>query len=414
MNKTGKGPRNNRKDGKKRKSRSPKSSKSRGGRQRRGGKRQGGKRKTGEEQSSFVEVTIRGSHAMEGSTEVVDYGYVDEEDDLTDPTEASIESYFTSPQSPDPFGFDLYLHMDSTWQPEKEPSLYQLAKVRWGIPSRINMFHGESVVLLPGDRVVIETEKGQFIGEVVSNFRRISGELPKEAVSYRILRKATPKDLHSWEQHRQLAAQGLAYAREKARELGLNMKFFDAEVLHTGDKLMLYFIAPQRVDFRRLVRLLASRFSMRIELRQMGVRDEAKTIGGLGPCGQILCCTRYLDKFDSVSIRMAKAQNMVLNTHKLSGLCGRLKCCLAFEMEVYDRLRKEMPRVGSKVTTPRGEGRVVNVHLLKNEIKVDLGEGEDAMFRLEDISKRRRQQTRRNASHDRTDDRDSTGDGTDG
>lgn len=195
-------------------------------------------------------------------------------------------------------------------------------------------FAAAGLDLQPGDRVVVETARGLECGEVVSAVRDIPAEELAQPLKP-VLRLATPADLARMEENRALAREALSLCRQKVEARGLNMYVLDAEYTLDRTRLVFYFTSDTRVDFRDLVRDLASAFRTRIELRQIGVRDEVKMLGGLGPCGREVCCASWLAEFQPVSIRMAKAQNLSLNPGKISGLCGRLMCCLRFEANQY-------------------------------------------------------------------------------
>jgi cell fate regulator YaaT (PSP1 superfamily) len=215
-----------------------------------------------------------------------------------------------------------------------------------------------------GEAVVIDDGGGQEIARVAvaTALRAAAAPLP------RVLRVADDRDLARAEADRRRAAEALAFARERVKARNLGMKMFRAE-LH-GGRATFYFAAEQRIDFRELVRDLASKVHARVELRQVGVRDEAKVVGGIGSCGRELCCSTFLPKFAPVSIKMAKDQNLALNPTKVSGQCGRLKCCLVYEQANYVEAAKRLPRAGKRVTTPDGVGRVGDVDVLRERVRV--------------------------------------------
>jgi cell fate regulator YaaT (PSP1 superfamily) len=215
-----------------------------------------------------------------------------------------------------------------------------------------------------GDHVVIDDGGGQDLARVAvaPALRPASAPLP------RVLRVADDRDLARQEADRRRAAEALAFARERVKARNLGMKMFRAE-LH-GGRATFYFAAEQRIDFRELVRDLASKVHARVELRQVGVRDEAKVVGGIGSCGRELCCSTFLPKFAPVSIKMAKDQNLALNPTKVSGQCGRLKCCLVYEQANYVEAAKRLPRAGKRVATPDGVGRVGDVDVLRERVRV--------------------------------------------
>ena len=220
-----------------------------------------------------------------------------------------------------------------------------------------------------GDFVVVTTARGTECGEVV----RAAHEVPGFSREVKpVLRIADAVDVRRMRQNRADVQQAYQICEQRIAAHGLKMKLVDAEYTLDRSKLVFYFTADNRVDFRELVKDLASQFHTRIELRQIGVRDEAKMIGGLGCCGRELCCSSYLDDFHPVSINMAKDQNLSLNPAKISGVCGRLMCCLKYEHEAYAELQKVTPRQGSVVDTPEGRGKVISTQMLRGTCKVQL------------------------------------------
>ena len=225
----------------------------------------------------------------------------------------------------------------------------------------------EGMEVAVGEAVVVETERGPELGMVVC------AEDREEAGALRpVLRVATEADMETAHKQRCRARRALERAKGQVARLGVPMKLLSAEYNLDGSRLTLYFSAEGRVDFRELVRELAAMFRTRIEMRQVGPRDESKIVGGIGQCGQVLCCHRWLAEFTPVSIRMAKEQDLALNPLKISGLCGRLLCCLAFEVEQYAQARERLPRRGQKVLTPHGPAQVVGGNPLKETVIVKL------------------------------------------
>ncbi len=222
-----------------------------------------------------------------------------------------------------------------------------------------------------GDYVIVETTRGRETGKVAIAPKEVSED---EVVGKLkgIVRRAEPWDLVQMEHYRCLEHKALESGKEKVAEYGLPMKMIKAEYNFDGSLLVFYFAAEKRVDFRNLVRDLAKTFRAKIELKQVGVRDEAKLIGGLGRCGRPLCCVSYLCEFNPVSIKMAKQQNMPLSPAEISGRCGRLFCCLTYENEYYVEMKKKLPRVGEKVTTHYGSGKVTGVNVIKETVNVKL------------------------------------------
>ena len=217
-------------------------------------------------------------------------------------------------------------------------------------------FDADALAFQAGESVIVDTEKGLAIGKVVSppheKERRLLLKTPRK-----VARKATPEDLEQLARNRQIEKDALQFCLRKVKEKGLNMKLVKTEVLLDRSKTLFYFTAEKRVDFRELVRDLAAQFKMRIEMRQIGVRDEAKMVCGIGCCGRELCCATYMNRFDLVSVKMAKEQNLALNPTKISGICGRLMCCLSFEYSTYMELKKDLPRWGSTLSPAPAKGR---------------------------------------------------------
>jgi len=225
-----------------------------------------------------------------------------------------------------------------------------------------------------GDAIVAETEKGVALAKVlappVQKEKRFVIKAPKK-----VLRKATPEDLEQFQRNQQLEKDAFRFCLKRVKERALNMKLVRTEVLLDRSKILFYFTSEKRVDFRELVRDLASEFKMRIEMRQIGVRDEAKMVCGLGGCGRELCCASFLNRFDLVSVKMAKEQNLALNPSKISGVCGRLMCCLSYEFPTYMELKKNLPKVGKHIVTKQGKGKIIRQNVLNQTITVQLEEG---------------------------------------
>jgi cell fate regulator YaaT (PSP1 superfamily) len=231
---------------------------------------------------------------------------------------------------------------------------------------------GDIAGLQAGDFVIVETARGQEAGKIAFPPREVAEEdIPGSLKS--ILRVATAVDLTQMERYQQREKQALYRCREKVEEFGLPMKVIRAEYNFDGTHLTFYFAADKRVDFRTLVKSLAHQFKTRIELRQVGVRDEVKLVGGYGLCGRPHCCSTWLSEFRPISIRMAKQQNLPLSPMEISGTCGRLLCCLAYENDHYCEVKSSLPRVGQMVSTPQGEGKVIGVNVIKEAVTVQLG-----------------------------------------
>jgi len=239
-----------------------------------------------------------------------------------------------------------------------------------------------NLTLRAGQRVVVQQERGSEVATVaVPSAPRTA---PPHQHMPRVVRVADDRDLERVEATRRRAAEALAFGRERARVRQLGVKMFRAE-LHPGNRATFYFASENRVDFRELVRDLSSELRLRVELRQVGVRDEAKMVGGIGSCGRELCCSTFLPRFAPVSIKMAKHQNLVLNPTKVSGQCGRLKCCLVYEEASYVEAAKTLPKVGKRVTTPEGIGRVGDLDVLGGRVRVYFQDGPPQVFRADEV-----------------------------
>lgn len=226
--------------------------------------------------------------------------------------------------------------------------------------------------------VVVETAKGTEYGTVVFGVKEVD---EKDIVHplKPILRKATEKDEKLVKENEKKIPAAMEYAGQKIAEMNLKMKLIGCEYSFDGKKIVFYFTSDGRVDFRELVKVLAAKFHLRIELRQVGIRDETKILGGIAPCGRTCCCASCLPDFGKVTIKMAKNQGLHLNPNKISGLCGRLMCCLEYENDYYAEVYKKMPKVGGTVGTPEGEGVVVSNDMLKliSKVRIPKGEGAD-------------------------------------
>jgi cell fate regulator YaaT (PSP1 superfamily) len=244
-------------------------------------------------------------------------------------------------------------------------------------------FDAVDLTLDKDEKVVVETEKGLVLGRVLSPPRekekRFFLKSPRK-----VIRKSTPEDLEQLQKNRQTEKEAFQFCLRKIKEKGLNMKLVKTEILLDRSKALFYFTSEKRVDFRELVRDLAAEFRMRIEMRQIGVRDEAKMICGIGGCGRELCCAKYMNRFELVSVKMAKEQNLALNPTKISGVCGRLMCCLAYEFPTYVELKKDLPKVGKHIITPAGKGKVIRQNVLSHTVTVELEEGREITI---DVSK---------------------------
>lgn len=260
-----------------------------------------------------------------------------------------------------------------------------IAQIRLREMGSVFCGRAEGLQLKNGDMVIVEVERGIDYGLVSSD--PVLTEKVDESVK-KILRVVNDADKKQIEENRKKAQEASGTCSRKIEEHKLDMKLVGAEYAFDRSKILFYFTAEGRVDFRELVKDLAKIFKARIELRQIGVRDEAKILGGFGPCGKELCCCRFLKDFEPVTIRMAKDQNLPLNPPKISGLCGRLMCCLSFEHKHYKEMSKGMPREGERVETPEGKGKVLSINILKRKASVLLEDGKLVEMKLPPIEKK--------------------------
>lgn len=252
--------------------------------------------------------------------------------------------------------------------------------VRFKKPGKIYFFDPQDLKIEKNDDVIVETAMGDEIGKVVIANREID-ETKMGTPLKKVVRKATQEDLEAQKKFKEKEPEALKICKEKIKKYNLEMNLTDVEYKFDGSKILFYFTADGRIDFRDLVKDLASVFKTRIELRQIGVRDEVKRIGGNGVCGRELCCCSFLDNFETVSIKMAKEQNIALNPSKISGNCGRLMCCLKYEQDVYTEKGARLPKIGAIVKTPSGEGFVEGVEVLKEIVKVKIKDGDDYIYK---------------------------------
>lgn len=235
-----------------------------------------------------------------------------------------------------------------------------------------------------GEFVIVETARGREAGQIAFTEREVE-ESEVHGMLKPVIRRATAADLTLMEKYRQQESQARRRCQELAKAQGLPMKVIRAEYNFDGSHLTFYFTAEGRVDFRELVKDLAAEFQTRIELRQVGVRDDVKLLGGYGRCGRPHCCATWLTDFEPISIRMAKQQDLPLSPMEISGACGRLLCCLAYENEFYEEAKRGMPKVGRKIHTPSGEGKVLSVNVFQRTVVVELPEEVQATFRLDEL-----------------------------
>ncbi len=259
--------------------------------------------------------------------------------------------------------------------------------VRFKKAGKIYYFDPSGLEIKKGDFVVVETARGIEFGECVIGIKEIP-ESDIVAPLKSVIRVAEEADINKHKENKVKEKDALDICLKKIEEHGLNMKLIDVEYTFDNNKVIFYFTADGRVDFRELVKDLATIFKTRIELRQIGVRDEAKMLGGLGPCGRPLCCSTFLGDFASVSIKMAKEQNLSLNPTKISGICGRLMCCLNYEQSTYEDIRKRLPKAGSIVSMGDFKGEVVSNNTVKESVKVKYKRGDEELieeFKIEDV-----------------------------
>ena len=258
-----------------------------------------------------------------------------------------------------------------------------IAGIRFKKAGKIYYFDAKDIELKAGDYAVVKTSRGTELGHVViapGQIQEVEGELSP------VVRKATPEDIAKTEELDTKAEAALIECGKMIAELNLPMKLLSAEYSLDSTRLTFLFSAEERVDFRELVRRLSGQFKVRVELRQVGSRDEAKLLGSFGRCGRQLCCASFLTEFNPVSIKMAKDQDLPLNPMKISGACGRLMCCLAYEGEQYRAMKEKMPRVGQRVTTRLGEATVVSNNPLKETVMVELDTEAQVEVPLSEVS----------------------------
>ena len=261
----------------------------------------------------------------------------------------------------------------------------QIVGVRFKKPGKIYFFDPRTLKIEKGTYVIVDTASGEDLGEVVI-INRMIDEDKMETPLKPVIRIATKNDIKHQKENKEKEKEAFKICLEKIKKHKLDMKLVDVEYKFDNTKILFYFTADGRIDFRELVKDLAAIFKVRIELRQIGVRDEIKRIGGNGICGRELCCCSFLGNFETVSIKMAKEQNISLNPSKISGNCGRLMCCLKYEQNVYEDKLKKLPKIGAIVKTEDGEGEVCSIETLKEIVKVKLKDGDDIFYRKYNIN----------------------------
>ncbi|MFD0051747.1 stage 0 sporulation family protein [Actinomycetes bacterium NPDC127524] len=265
--------------------------------------------------------------------------------------------------------------------------MYDVVGVRFKKAGKIYYFDPGELAIPKDEFVIVETVRGVEFGKVVTARKQVDDNdvvLPLK----KVLRIADAKDRLIVEENKSAASEAYGTCCQKVEEHKLDMKLVDVEYTFDRNKVVFYFTADGRIDFRDLVKDLAAIFRTRIELRQIGVRDEAKMLGGIGPCGRMLCCSTFLGDFEPVSIKMAKDQNLSLNPTKISGLCGRLMCCLKYENDEYESAKEMLPDLGEIIKTPHGKGKVVGLNILERVLQIEFVEQERVLeYTLDEILK---------------------------
>ncbi len=259
--------------------------------------------------------------------------------------------------------------------------------VKFTSTGKVYYFDPDKRILARGEKVIVETARGVECGEVALENREVADDSIVQPLR-KLIRIATEDDFKKIEENKEKEKKAYALCEKKIAEHKLDMKLVDVEYTFDNSKILFYFTSDGRVDFRELVKDLAAMFRTRIELRQIGVRDEAKLLGGIGICGRPFCCSSFLNGFQPVSIKMAKEQGLSLNPVKISGTCGRLMCCLKYEQEAYSDLLKNTPKVGAIVSTQDGKGTVIEVNLLTRKLTVRLDKAPDAaptIYKADDV-----------------------------
>jgi cell fate regulator YaaT (PSP1 superfamily) len=256
---------------------------------------------------------------------------------------------------------------------------YKVTPIRFAKLGKKYYFETNGLEINMGDAVVVETIRGLELGFAAEPIKMVPQAELVSALKP-VIRLATEKDLHDYQHNLDEQPAVLSKTQELVRKNNLDMKLLNCEFTLDRQKLIIYFNAEGRVDFRDLVKDLANQFRVRIELRQVGSRDGARVLGGIGPCGLLTCCTTFLGEFETVSIKMAKNQNLSLNPTNISGLCGKLLCCIQYEDDNYKEYRKAMPKLDSIVDTPDGQGRVASLNFLAQTVTIDFGGGNQKIY----------------------------------
>lgn len=277
----------------------------------------------------------------------------------------------------------LYAQLDEADGPATRAKRARYLGIRLRKAGQVFFFPDDQLSVRVGSKVIVEFEQGSAFGEV-DNILYSAGDPAGQPAPGRILGPATARDIALHAENRILAGEATAFCTTCIRQRSLDMKLVDVEVLHDRSKIIFYFTAPSRIDFRELVKDLVRNYRTRIELRQIGVRHETQMVGGIGNCGMVCCCHQYLRKFASVTIKMAKEQNLFLNPAKLSGMCGRLLCCLSFEQSNYEEFNRRCPKLGKRYTTSDGTFRIVRANMFARTIVACSDAGEEKEFTLDE------------------------------
>ena len=258
--------------------------------------------------------------------------------------------------------------------------------VKFKTSGKVYDFKCGAFVLKPGDHVIVETEQGLGLGKVTVGPREYEEKKSGKPLK-KVYRLANEKDFKQREKNKADENEAHSYCLKCIKELKLKMNLFSVEKSFDGNKYTFFFTSEGRVDFRQLVKMLVKKLGVRIEMRQVGIRNQAKMCGGVGRCGRELCCCGFLEKFEPVSIRMAKEQSLSLNPTKISGQCGRLMCCLTYEFDTYKQLKRDMPKIGKSVLTPGGKGKVIRHNVICNRITVRLEGGVEVETPVDQLKK---------------------------
>jgi len=262
--------------------------------------------------------------------------------------------------------------------------LIKIVGIQFKPNGKIYDFDPVDLTLEIGDHVIVETEQGPGYGIVVTNIKDIE-KIENDRELKKVTQIANEEDLLKKEESKKLEKEAFGFCLEAIEELDLEMNLFSVESSFDSSKLTFFFTADGRIDFRELVKILVRNYKVKIEMRQVGVRNQAKMWGGIGRCGREICCSCFLKNFDPVSIRMAKEQNLSLNPTKISGLCGRLMCCLTYEYETYKELRRNFPRIGEMVQTKTGPANVIRINVVGSKVTVKYESGLEMDVKLADI-----------------------------